>query len=245
MSAVMVDPDRICCPGTCGRQCGRQCDCDMDIAEVGMLPDETILQSWSAYYGYCCISTQKGLLTTQRIITMKLFNGTAHVSSVRVKDVTGCIVGRDTPPWREILFLAIGFFSCCFTVMFVVLDIILILVGIGFLVVAIFRYAIRDTAIHFMVKGSTSANGQMFSSKVLTRELAMSIHDTFASLKHAHGQTGVTGRHSAHVQLSSGALGPQVAEPSPPPVVDYPALENVQAQHDMLGRTTVLGTSAV
>eukprot|EP00283_Hemiselmis_rufescens_P007992 CAMPEP_0173420196 /NCGR_PEP_ID=MMETSP1357-20121228/1785_1 /TAXON_ID=77926 /ORGANISM="Hemiselmis rufescens, Strain PCC563" /LENGTH=163 /DNA_ID=CAMNT_0014382963 /DNA_START=252 /DNA_END=743 /DNA_ORIENTATION=+ len=154
---------------------------------------------------------------------MKLFNGTAHISSVRVDDATGCAVGRVAPRWCSIVFLVLGGCVCFIAVELTQREnannsryeddrtplsaVILIVFGVFFMIAAICLYAFRETAIHFLVKGSTAANGSLFTTKISSREQALKVHDNFAALKHARAQVDCQ-----HVAMSSGALGPQVAE---------------------------------
>ena len=177
------------------------CDCDYlsVITDVPLMHDETVVLDFQGEGGFIgcsaeCCPKDFGRLTNRRIIVLQKSAGFPVYSTALLENVTACSVGRQRPRWWVILpIFFTGFLVVLISIQAAVTNtsecdgdcfnraFIVSLIGFSMILLAVWIFQNRPTAIHFFEGSKGTDNG--FSIAVGNRGVALKLLERYYAAK--------------------------------------------------------------
>jgi len=187
------------------------CVLDGKITDLPLLPGEVVQRQYSAPGKCChcipcnaeCCPAEFCVLTNHRVLSLKQMHGTTVISSVFIDDVTAASVGRVRPHWYLILGLCLVGVALPFLGLQIAVNasdgsddsevggttaVLLQFVGVLLILLALWIYFKRASAVNFMVQGVDSDDKNLFSLRQSSRFNAVDMVNRYFSIKFMHRQ---------------------------------------------------------
>jgi len=175
------------------------CDCDYlsVITDVPLMHGETVVLDFQGEGGFIrcsaeCCPKDFGRLTNRRIIVLQKSAGSPVYSTALLENVTACSVGRQRPRWWVILpIFFTGFLGVLISILGATTEecdgacsnraFIVSLIGCSMILLAVWIFQQRPTAIHFFEGPKGTDNG--FSIAVGNRGVALKLLERYYAAK--------------------------------------------------------------